>query len=197
MSYLAENLKVLLWKSRGELSQKSYGEFIDLVAFRCGMTPEHFRLVLRDKDRITNQELTNLRSYFADYSDNLSALEYDYLFSDIIANSKEIILEKNTQYLLSTLEYGENTEFVETIGVNPSTLTRWKQGKTKPDKYAQTQIARYFGFKDVEDLKKQFLFLELEPVSTQQKKQQCKELIDAMDKETFETIYVALEKMLN
>ncbi len=197
MSFLSENLKVLLWKSRGELSQKSYGEYVSIVASRCGMTAEHFRAVLRDKESVTNQELTALRSFFADYSDNLSALEYDYLFIDLVNRSKENILEKNLQYLFGTLEYGENAEFVEAIGVNPSTLTRWKQGKTKPDKYAQTQIARYFGFRDAEDLMNQFLFLGLEPVSTQQKKQHCIKLIDEMSKEDFEAIFVGLQKLLN
>ena len=197
MSYLAENLKVLLWKSKGDHSRKSYAEYIDTIAFRCGMTPERFRAILRDKDRATSQELMMLRSCFDAYSDDLSAIEYDFLFSDLVAHSKEEILEKNLKYLFSTLGHGENAEFVEAIGVNPSTLTRWKQGKTKPDKYAQTQIARYFGFRDAEELKSQFLFLGLEPVSTQQKKQQCKKMIDDMDKESFETIFIALKKMLN
>ena len=47
------------------------------------------------------------------------------------------------------------------------------------------------------DLRTQFLFLELEPVSTQQKKQYCKKMIDEIDKDAFEAIFVALEKMLS
>ena len=197
MSILADNLKVLLWQSKGAYSQRSYGEYVETVALRCGMTPDHFRSILRDKERVTDQELAAIRLFFSDYSENLSGLQYDYLFSSLVEHSKEDILEKNLQYLFSTLEHGENTEFVEEIGVNPSTLTRWKQGKTKPDKYALSQIAKYFGIKDVDDLRTQFLFLELEPVSTQQKKQQCKKMIDEMDKDAFEAIFVALGKMLN
>ena len=197
MSILADNLKVLLWQSKGEYSQRSYGEHVENVALRCGMTPDHFRSILRDKEHITDQELVTIRSFFRNYSDNLSGLQYDYLFSSLIEHSKEDIFEKNLQYLLSTLEHGENAEFAEEIGVNPSTLTRWKQGKTKPDKYALSQIAKYFGIKDVDELRTQFLFLELEPVSTRQKKQQCKKMIDEMDKEAFEAIFVALGKLLN
>ena len=197
MSYLAENLKVLIWKSKSDLSQRSYNEHIDVIASRCQMTPEHLRSILRDNESATNRDLTALRMIFADYSDKLIALEYDFLFSDLVDSSKDEILSKNLQYLLSTLEHGENSEFVEKIGVNPSSLTRWKKGKTKPDKYAQTQIARYFGFRDPEDLKKQLLFLDLEPVSTQQKKKQCMKLIDEMEKEEFEKLYYALSKLLD
>ena len=197
MSPLAENIKVLLWMSKGGSSQKSYREYIDYVATRCGMTPDRFRAILRDRAKITDQEVAALRLFFEDYSDNLSALEYTYLFSDLVACSGEDIREKNLRYLLESLEYGENAKFVAAMDVNPSTLTRWKQGKTKPDRYAQAQIAKYFGLKDVEDLKHQFLFLELEPVSTQQKKQYCTKLIDIMDKNSFEAIFAALEKILS
>ncbi len=197
MSYLVENLKVLIWRSKGELSQKSYSEHIDMIAARCGIASEHLRSILRDKERASNQELASLRIVFSDYSDNLSAIEYAFLFSDLIDNSRDNILRKNLNYLFGTLEHGENAEFVKEIGVNPSTLTRWKQGKTRPDKYALSQIARYFGFKDVNELSRQLLFLDLDPVSTQQKKKLCKKLIDEMDKDDFEMVFYALQKILD
>ena len=78
----------------------------------------------------------------------------------------------------------------------PSTLTRWKQGISKPDKHAQIQIAKYFGLRDSEDLKTKLLFLDLESVTTQQKKQECKQLIDNMNNNDFEMIFPALKKML-
>ena len=53
MSYLSDNLKVLLWKSKGDFSQKSYSEYIDIVASQCNMSPNHFRAILRDKAKAT------------------------------------------------------------------------------------------------------------------------------------------------
>ena len=196
MSCLAKNLQALIFLSKNEHPRQRYSEYVDLIASCCGMTPEHFRSILRDKTIPTNNEVSTLCDYFNEYSDNLAAIEYVYLFPELMSLSKEEILEKNLQYLFGTLEHGENAEFVEVIGVNPSTLTRWKQGKTKPDKYAQNQIARYFGLRDAEDLKQQLLFLGIEPVSTKQKKQHCKKMIDEMEKDEFEAVYRALEKML-
>ncbi len=196
MSCLAENLKVLIWKSKGDLSQKTYGEYIDFVAKQCGMAPHRFRAILRDEDTASDKEESSLRSFFSEYSDDLAALRYEYLFTDMVDKAGDEILVKNLHYLFGTIKHGENSEFVKSIEVNPSTLTRWKQEKSKPDKYAQTQIARYFGLKDGDDLKKQLLFLDLDPVSTQQKKQECKQLIDEMNKEEFERIYAGLRKLL-
>ena len=195
MSYLADNLKVLLWKNKGELSQKTYSEYIDFVATQCSMDSDHFRSILRDQSDATDREEAALRKFFSDYSDTLSAMRYTNLFADLVVESGDEILEKNLMYLLKSIGHGENQEFVEEIGVNPSTLTRWKQGKTKPDKYAQTQIARYFGFRDANDLRGKFLFLDLDPVSTQQKKQDLKSRIDAMGKEEFESLYEALKAL--
>ena len=55
------------------------------------------------------------------------------------------ILRKNLAYLLSTLKYGENIIFTEAIGISPSTLTKWKQGKHLPDTHDKRLIAEYFG----------------------------------------------------
>ena len=196
MNDFASNVKVLLWQNKSDFPSKSYAEYIDFVAGQCGMQPENFRSILRDETKASDAEEKRIRDYFKDGWDNLSAIKYEFLFSDLIEQSADEILVLNLQYLLSTIEHGENAEFVESIGVNPSTLTRWKQGKTKPDRYAQRQIAQFFGLKDAEDLKTQLLFLDLEPVSVQQKKAACKKMIDDMDRNSFEAIYAALRKIL-
>ncbi len=196
LSELSSNVKVLLWLNKSDFSAKTYADYIDFIAKQCLMTPEHFRSILLDEVEASDQDEKRIRNYFNDCWGDLSAIKYEFLFYDLISQSADEILVMNLQYLLGTLKYGENAEFVESIGVNQSTLTRWKQGKTKPDKYAQKQIAQFFGLKDAEELKTQLLFLDLEPVSVQQKKVECKELIDNMDRKSFELIYAALKKIL-
>lgn len=196
MNDLAENVKVLLWQNKGEFPSWTYGEYIDFVAKQCGMTSDHFRDILRDDAEATDVEEKRIRDYFSDDYDNLAAIRHEFLFTRLVDQCSDEIITRNLQYLLSMLEHGENAEFVKIIGVNPSTLTRWKQGKTKPDRYAQKQIATFFGLKDAESLWKDLLFLDLEPVTTQQKKNECKKLIDNLDRKYFEAIYVALKKVL-
>ena len=197
MSHLAENLKVLLWKNKGELSNKAYADYIDYVAVQCHMSPEHFRRILLDECQPSSQEEGNLRAYFADYGYDLTVMRYEFLFDELMKSSQVELIDKNLRYLLSSLEWGENTAFIEEIGVNPSTVTRWKQGTTKPDKESQLRICQFFGYPDTQILKTGLLFLGLVPVSSQQRKQLCKKMIDEMDKEAFEQIYPALRKLLS
>lgn len=196
MSYLTENIKVLLWKNKGELSNKTYCEYINHVAQQCHMDPDYFRAILRDAVQPTGREVNLLRKYFEDYGYDLSAIQYRFLFEELLAKSGDDLLAKNIQYLLKSLTRGKNAKFIETIGVNPSTVSRWKQGTTKPDRDSQNRICQYFGYPDARILRSSFLFLGLEPVSTEQRKQQCKELINSMDRETFDRMYPALLKLL-
>ena len=196
MSDLADNVKVLLWQNKGEFSSWTYGEYIEFVSKQCGIIPERFRDILRDEAEATDVEEKRIRDYFSDDYDNLAAIRHEFLFAELMKQCSDEIVTKNLQYLLGLLEHGENSEFVRIIGVNPSTLTRWKQGKTKPDRYAQKQIAFFFGLKDEKSLWTELLFLDLEPVTTQQKKNECKQLIDELDRKSFEAVYVALKKVL-
>ena len=195
MSYIADNLKVLIWQSKTDFEQ-SYPEYIDFISQQCRMRPGRLRDILRDKATINAQEESSLQRYFEKLGFDSYAISYDFLYADVIEQSKDDLLDKNIQYLLNSLKHGQNKAFTDAIGVNASTVTRWKKGLTKPDRYALTQIARYYGFPDVNFMKTSFLFLDLDPVSVQQKKDECKNLIDAMSKEDFEALYPAIMKLL-
>lgn len=197
MSFLSENLKILVWKNKGELSNKTYSEYIDHIAVQCHITSDRLRAILRGDADATSAEAGRLASFFQDYGYDLSAIQYMNLFEDLVLKSGEELLSKNLQYLLKSLNRGENAGFIEALGVNPSTVSRWKNGATKPDLDSQNRICAYFGYPNARILKYSLLFLGLEPVSSEQRKQQCKQLIECMDKEPFERIYPALLKLLN
>lgn len=196
MSYIADNMKVLLWLGKGELSKRTYSEYIDHVAYRCGIEPVQFREMLLDERTFTPSDETELKGFFADQGFDLSAIRYDFLFSNLLQKRKEELIAKNLKHLLSSFEWGENAEFVDAIGINPSTLSRWKQGKNLPDPVSQERICSYFGYYDVGVLVKGFLFLGLVPVSITQKKQSIKGMIDGIGRDDFERIYPALVKLL-
>ena len=196
MGYLSMNLKVLLWKCKGELANRTYPQYIDHVAQQCKMTPEHFRSCLLDQTIMEPDEVSQIKSFFDDCGYDLSAIDYDFIFRDLIDASTKELIGLNLQYLLSSLEWGDNNTFVEAVGINPSTLSRWKQGVTRPDKESQRQICKYFGYPDAEVLKTGFLFLGLEPVSDQQRRQVCKDYIDRLSREDFDKLYPALLRML-
>ena len=208
MSILSENVKTLIWKIKGPLPKEDYAEYIEYIARECKMPEEHFRAVLRGEAVLANTELGVLLSFFREEDKYLGDKKLDddklqitkfletNMVEELTKREKEELLERNLQYLLKTLTRGNNVKFIKEIGVNPSTVSRWKQGLTKPDKYSQANICRYFGYHDTAVLRNSYILFGLEPVSCEQKKQRIKEMIESMDKDTFESIYPALEKLL-
>ena len=81
------------------------------------------------------------------------------------------------------------------VDIDPSTLSRWKKGLTVPDKYHLRLICEYFHIAE-DSLRTEFLFLDLEPVTTQSKKNLCKEWIDQMSPEEFDALFPALKKLI-
>lgn len=67
----------------------------------------------------------------------------------------------------------------------------------KPSRHFQREICKYFKIGEPEDLKAAYFFFGLSPVSTPQKKLECKRLIDELDRDEFEKLYPALLKLLN
>lgn len=196
MGFLSKNLKVLIWKGKSELLNRSYEQYIDHVARQCSIPLEHFRSCLLDQSTLDYKEIGNLKRFFEDCGYDLSAMEHEFIFDELIKSSTKELISLNIQYLLNALTWGDNSEFIEAVGVNPSTLTRWKQGVTRPDKESQRRICAYFGYPDAEVLTTGFLFLGLGPVSDQQRRRLCKTLIDDMNKQDFDKLYPALLKLL-
>lgn len=64
MSYLTENIKVLLWKNKGELSNKTYCEYINHVAHSATWDPDYFRAILRDTVQPTGREVKSAAEVF-------------------------------------------------------------------------------------------------------------------------------------
>ena len=197
MSILSDNLKVLIWQNQRELGNMSYKEYIALVARQCGIAPLHFHALILDREEVTSQEEEMICSFFSDSGYDLTTIHTHFIFDDLMERNKQNLIDKNIHYLVSNLDWGENNDFIKFIGVNSSTVFRWKQGKTRPDAKKQMQICQYFGFSDTNVLWRGFLFFDLEPLSYQQKLKCCKKMLDDMPKEEFERIYPAICKLLS
>lgn len=106
------------------------------------------------------------------------------------------VFKENLKYLFGTLGYGENVKFVETIGISPSTLTKWKQGMHLPNRHDREQIAAYFGISTDALLCKPLQECEKTAPELFQKKNYLKKRIDEMENDKFNRMLTALEKLL-
>lgn len=193
---LVQNLQALVWLGNRGSIRRTYSQYICLLAGKCGLSYEEFMDILQGKVDPSTLELAAIRANLSSLGYDLDNLESKLLFPKLAESVGDELLNLNLRHLIMSLPRGHNQEFVDAIGVNASTLTRWKQGKTKPDTYARNQIAKYFGFSDPEELRTSFLFLGFDPVTIAQKKMLCMDQIERMSKEDFDKLYPALLKLL-
>ena len=199
MSYLADNLKYLLWDilRQEHLSMDEYEAFLRKVANGCGISFERFRRILDGSVEGTGSETDRIKERFREYdTENVPYIELDLMFQKDIETHKNDLILDNILYLLRSIPWGDNQEFTEALHIRGSTLTRWKSGTMKPSRHFQKEICKYFGIGEPDELKLAYLFFGLSPATTPQRKLECKRLIDAMDREEFERMYPALRKLL-
>ena len=199
MNYLAENLKYWLWTiaRHNHKSEEEYETILIETADACGIPFQRFRNILNEKTDASDAEIQQIKHYFSTFDqEKADFLKYEFLFGgDMEAHKKELISD-NIMFLIRTIAWGDNRDLVNTLQINNSTLTRWKSGTMKPSKHFQRELCKYYGIGDVDDLKTAYLFFGLSPVTTPQRKMECKRLIDALDRDGFEAVYPALLKLL-
>lgn len=193
--HLVKNLKYLIWSDKKSLPKLTYSEYLDFAAVQCGMLPERLRDILRNDTVASAKEEQQIKQHYADLGYDLTAIRDTDLFPEMSDYMQYELLRENLIYLLGKIPRGGNADLVSAVDIDPSTLSRWKKGLTIPDKYHLRLICEYFHI--TEDLMRTgFLFLDLEPVTTQSKKNLCKEWIEQMSPEEFDALFPALKKLI-
>lgn len=196
MSPFAANLRYLLWKRSPELPRLGYPELVDYVARGCGINPDRFRRLALGHENPEGWEVKAVRDQFSDMGYDLTLMETEDLFAEARKNERDELTGLSIAHLLKEIEYGGHAELTKSLGINASTLFRWKQGTHRPSPAKQAALCRALGLEDSDVLVSGFLFLGLEPVSVRKKKDECKSRIDALDDGTFLELYPALAKLL-
>ena len=199
MNHLAENMRYLIWASKAHRrnSTQNYSAYIEELSGRCCIDVDRFRKIISGDASATSGEVESVKRVFSQFDDEHARfLDTDYLYREAIEENKDLLVQENILYLLKSIPWGDNREFVEELGIQDSTLTRWKSGKMKPSKYYQGKICKYFGIPDVDGLKTTFLFLGLSPTTVTEKKLHLKRLLDGIDRERLEAMYPAIVKLL-
>ena len=193
--YLVKNLKHLIWIDKKSLPKLTSSEYLDFAAHKCGISSEHFRNILRKDVVATTKELQEIKSHYEDLGYDLTAIRDTDLFVDTSDYMQYELLRENLIYLLRMIPKSNNKEFFDSVHIDRSTLSRWKNGLTIPDKYHLRLICEYFHISEFM-LRTEFLFLDIEPITTQSKKNICKEWIDNMSPEEFDALFPAIKKLI-
>jgi len=105
------------------------------------------------------------------------------------------ILTENISFLFATVEHGQMSAVAERLGVNQSTIQRWRSG-SKPAANKQSKIAEEFGLPPSIDLNDNTLFLSLDPISLRQKREWLKARVEELDQHELTELFPALRRIL-
>ncbi len=126
----------------------------------------------------------------------------DLFFEDLLEDVD--VLAANLAYLLDSLPHGGQRRLAEQLGVDETTVSRWKSDKAphgrRVDKRVKDRLDRlrdYFGLSRSIDLASEPVFLSMDPVGTSQKVEWIKERVEAMESTELDELFPALKKLLS
>lgn len=185
MPSVGKNLRYILW--RAEIPRNAW---IPRLAAALADGAKRAGELLRDSgDALTTTESSILSKHFGVAGRSLQG-------KDLLSVEGTNILSENIRYLLDSLPRGEKKELASTLGVDATTVSRWRSGASRPTRKKQADFAHYFGIPGYLDLETNPLFLSLEPVTTQESRMWLHERIDGLEGSTLSEIFPALKRLL-
>lgn len=123
--------------------------------------------------------------------------EGDITSKDLLVAASLDIFHENISFLIDLLPHGEKKRFAEKLGVDATTISRWKNGAQKPTKRKLTTILRYFGLPNETDLASAAVFLSSGPVGTVEMRKWLHRQIEKLDGDLLHGLYPALSRLLS
>jgi len=188
MDFFNENLRCLLWEKDDERSRfVAPSQRIDVWLRRLntwiGDEARAKALLLGESPQA--DELSCLAQ--------VSGRDEETLRNGRLAADRNI-LTQNLCFLFGTVEHGQMSAVAERLGVNQSTIQRWRSG-TKPGVDKRSAILAEFGLPATCDLDDEALFLSLAPIGLRQKQDWLKRRIDELDTHELNELFPALRRI--
>lgn len=147
-------------------------------------------------DRIVDSALTSAQLTDLSRALDLSEDGSDLRYSDLLGDSHRHVLAENLKFLFDSLEHGGKKKLAKSFGVDPTTISRWLAGTSEPQGPGLRQIVSYFGLPIDTDLRRDAVFLSLEPVSSVGKRHWVRDRLDKLSEQELQDLYPALRRML-
>jgi transcriptional regulator with XRE-family HTH domain len=185
MDMIVENLRYVLWRERNMLPR---ARWTAQLAQWGACSPERAYSVLRQGGLTVFEQQSVAEALHMSVEELLSAR--------LLESDQVDILQENMRYLIGELGWGGPRRLSEALGISPSTVSQWGDGKHRPSAKRLGQICDFFGIARPTDLTERPLFLELEPTTLKNRKEWLKERIDALQPELLQELFPALRRLL-
>lgn len=109
--------------------------------------------------------------------------------------TKDEILKNNLATLIDGLEHGGQQALADHLGVNPSTISKWKTGKQQLHRKNLEELRRYFQIPESVDLAVDPIFLSLDPIGVVSLRKWVFQRLEAMPAEDLVKLFPALKRL--
>lgn len=184
-SLISLNIRYLLWK-KGTVRGEWIGTLADLLHWD-GARAEG--LLAGETADLNDEELMILAGF-----GGISEGEFASL--NLLEMSGVDIFHENLAFLVDLIPHGEKKHFAAKIGVDPTTISRWKNGSQHPTRKNLSAILEYFNLSRDADLMAEPVFLYQPPVGAVEIRKWLNGQIDKMERNALYNILPALKKLL-
>lgn len=119
----------------------------------------------------------------------------ELVFSNLLQESGLDIWQENVVYLVNSLGHGENSKLAQALGIQGSTISKWKRRGPTPEKTHKSGIQSFFGVPTAIDMEHHSLFLDLSPISAMEQRVWLHKQIEQLDSQTLQQLFPALERL--
>jgi hypothetical protein len=148
-------------------------------------------------DRIADELITLLQLAELARALELAEDASELRFRDFLADSGRNVLVENLRFLFDDLERGGKKMLAEFFEVDPTTISRWLKGSSEPQGPGLRSIATYFRLPVDTNLRRDPIFLSLDPVSLVAKRNWVHDRLDKLSEQDLRDLYPALRRMLD
>lgn len=187
------NVRFALWSRDRELRRDDRRRWIEWLATRSGLPHQFCRDLLLGRvpdEAVTAAQLESLARAL-ELPDDGAGLR----FEDPLARTK--VLQANLRFLFNQLEHGRKKAAAASLGIAQTTISRWLSGATEPEGPNLEKLVSHFQLPWGTDLRKDPIFLSLEPVSSQAKRHWVRDRLDKVSEQDLQDLYPALRRMLD
>lgn len=106
------------------------------------------------------------------------------------------IFRENIAFLLDSLPHGKKQGLAASLGVDPTTVSRWGAGKLRPHRAYLHQLLQHFGLPSSTDLDADPLFLRPDPIGSAAIRAWICKRVESIEGSDLEALLPALKKLL-
>jgi transcriptional regulator with XRE-family HTH domain len=183
MPDLSENLRFLLWSKK--VQRREWASHLGHWA-KCD--PRRAEELLQGSEP-TEHELEHI-ARAVDYSIEILA------HTSLLEAHGVDVLRENLRYLTDRLDYGRKKEMAAALDIHPTTITKWRNGESRPRAVHLEALCRYFGLPSDTKIEVERIFLTVETRLDQEQRAWVQTRIEELDTVTWQLVYPILKFLL-